>query len=401
MNVYLYKAKKNAKETVTGHIRASSQDEAVEFISRLGLVPVSVVVDQNTAEMAFAKKGKVKSKELYVFSQQLATLLKSGVPILGALDIINRQISNKYFSEIIGDIINGVRNGRALSDCLLEYPDVFSSLYVTMVNVGENSSNLREMLLNITFYQRKQEEFFSKVRMAMVYPVLMGIVGILTVYFILSFVLPKMMGLFESIKGGLPLPTRIVLAVSSALTQYWYVSVVVVLMIVFAWRYFQDSSKGKMLKNRILFSLPFWGDLLQKSDLTRFCRTFHLLMKSGVSIVNAIKIAIPILNNEKLKQHLREGQEKLTAGSSLSDIFKETDTIPQMMSYMMSVGDESGDLNDVLLDIAEQYEQEVDEKIKIITTLLEPLMILAVGLVVGLIVFAILLPIFQIDVFSY
>jgi len=364
-------------------------------------LPVSVVVQKgDVSDSSSAKLGKVKNKEVYVFSRQLANLLRSGVALLKSLDIIAEQTQHAYFKSVIANLAMGVKNGKTLSECLADYPKVFSSLYVTMVHAGEESGNLRDMLLNVAIYQKEQEDVMSKVRMALIYPVFMAFAGLASVYFILTFVVPKMSGLFSSMGNELPFPTVILLSISTVLSKGWLWVILVSATIAFVSARWIKSEKGKTAISYMMLNLPVFGEIVMKSEMSRFCRTLVLLLKSGVSIIKAINMSVPVLGNETIKGHLSKCESELTAGGSFGDSLMRSGIIPPMMGHLISIGEESGNLNDVLTEIAEAYEQEVGEKTKIMTTLLEPIMILLVGLVIGFIVFALLLPIFQVDVFA-
>ena len=401
MATYVYKAKKSTAETVTGKITAGSQEEAVELINQLGFLPVSVFPEEELP--ALRKRSlprRIKQKELYLFSRQLANLLKSGVSILRALQIISEQTGNGYFRKVIMDIHREVKNGKSLSEGLAQFPKIFSSLYVTLVHAGEESGRLQQMLVNIAMYQRRQAEIFSKVRTALAYPVLMAFVGVATVYFVLTFVLPKMMGLFNSIGEQLPLPTLILIKISYFLSHWWPALLIGIGGLTALLRLWGLSHSGRSAWSRVALHLPLFGPVILRSELSRFARTLVLLLEGGVSIIKALEISIPSLRNEIIKDHLLRCKKTLTTGGSFGESMKKSNEIPAMMGHLISVGEESGNLNEVLSEIADTYEQETNEQVKIMTTLLEPLMILLIGGVIGFIVFAMLLPIFQIDVLS-
>ena len=403
MATYVYKAKKDTAETVTGQIQANSQEEAVDLINQLGFLPVSVVPAEEVASSQSSSSRfprRIKTKELYVFSRQLANLLRSGVSILRSLNIISEQTENKYFRSVILQIAQEVKNGKSFSNSLRVYPKIFSSLYVTLVHAGEESGRLQEMLLNIAIYQKKQAEIISKVRTAMAYPILMAVVGVITVYFVLTFVLPKMAGLFDSIGEALPLPTVILMKVSGILSQWWLPVLLGLGGLFVLLRLWALSASGRAALSKIVLHLPLFGHVILRTELSRFSRTLVLLLEGGVSIVKALDISIPILSNDIIKAHLTRCKTTLTAGGSFGESMRKSNEIPAMMGHLISVGEESGNLAEVLAEIADTYEQETNEQIKVMTTLLEPLMILVIGLVIGFIVFAMLLPIFQVDVLS-
>ena len=398
MTTFIYKAKKSTAETVAGQITAQSHEEAVELINQLGLLPISVEPQINSGTaLDLSRPRKVKSRTLYIFSRQLANLLKSGVSILRALGVIEEQTSQGYFRKVISHIHYGVKNGQSLSECLTRFPHIFSDLYVTMIRAGEESGRLQEMLVSITEYQRRQEEITSKVRMAIVYPIFIGVVGVATVYFILTFVLPKMSGLFEGLGEALPLPTRMLLGLSTFLQRGGIWIILIAAISIFGFMRLRRG-RASFLSSPFLLRLPLFGEIILKTELARFCRTLVLLLKSGVSIVRGLQITIPMLTNDALRQHFEKCQQDLIAGGSLGKSIQQSPKIPAMMGYLIAVGEESGNLDETLEEIASTYEAETGEQIKLMTTLLEPIMILIVGAIVGFIVFAMLLPIFEINV---
>lgn len=401
MAVYAYKAKKNNAETVSGKINAHTEDEALDLIHQLGFLPVSVQLDsQEQIEQTSASGKRIKTSEIYVFSRQLSNLLKSGVSILRGLNIIEEQTENIALKAMVGEIIHNVKGGKSLSQALGQYPNSFSSLYITMVKAGEESGNLQQMLLSIAQYQKKEEELIRKVKTALAYPLLMGVLGIGTIYFILTYVLPKMSGLFESLGDSLPLPTVILLNISDFFNTYWFLFLIIIAGGLFFLQRWRHTQKGDRALSRYMLHIPLFGNIVLKSEIARFSRSLVLLMNSGVSVVRSLEISIPILSNAVIKNHLTKCKEDLLAGGSFGESIKESDEIPSMMGHLISIGEESGNLTEILEEIADSYESETNEQIKIITTLLEPILILVVGLIIGFIVFAILLPIFSIDILA-
>ncbi len=399
MPSYVYKAKKGLSETVIGHVDARDQDEAIELINQMGLLPIFVEQQNSSATKVrgFYRK-RVTIKELYRFSRQLVSLLKAGVSILRGLQIIAEQTPNGYFRQVIKDINLAIKNGKPFSECLLNYPNVFSTLYVAMVHAGEESGNLQEMLGSVAEYLKSQDEMYSKVRVALAYPILMLTVGMGTIFFILTFVMPKITRLFADLKD-LPMPTQILLNISDVMRSGWVVMLCSVFGIIIFAQMFFKTPQGRVLVSGFRLKAPFLGDFVLRVELARFCRTLSLLLNSGVPILRAIQIAVPILDNEILKKKFMRCQKDLAAGGTLGNSLLQFSIIPPMMSSLVGVGEESGSLSDSLSEIADAYEQETDELIKVMTTLMEPVLILTVGAVVGFIVFSMLLPIFQVDFF--
>ncbi len=401
MPVFQYKAKKKNAETVSGHILAADKNDAVDKINQLGLVPMTIKDEsQSFSERDFLRRGKVSTQELFVFSRQLVNLLKAGVSLLRALEIITAQIKNRHFQLVVQNIRYGLKEGKSFSEALAEYPHIFSFLYITLVKAGEESGHLRETILDMAEYLRRQEEIASKVRTALAYPILMALLGAGTVIFILTFVMPKMMNLYENFKQTLPVSTTFLIGLSVFLLNHAASIIVGVVFFFFIFQKWGNTKQGKRFKSQIKLKVPYLGNFLLHIELARFCRTLELLLKSGVTIVRAMQLSIPIINNDLIREQLMKCQEDLIAGRSLSQSIKEKSLIPSMMGDLISVGEESGNLSETIHDIAESYEQETNEIIKIMTTLLEPLMILTIGLIVGFIVMAMLLPIFQLDVLA-
>lgn len=401
---YNYKAKKGVGEIVNGNIEAQSKKEAIEKISALGYLPVYLEeskVPQDFIEPALNKpKGKIRSGEVTVFSRQLSSLLKSGVPILKALSIIKEQSENQNLKLVLEDIYNSIKNGGTFSSALESYPNNFPVLYVALVRAGENSGILAGALLRIADYRAKQEEMLSRFRMAMAYPLLMAVVGLATVVFMLTFVMPRLMGIFSNLGQNLPLPTQILLSVSQALRQWWPWILLILAGIVLFIRKELKTKTGKAYWSIFKLHIPIFGKFALKADLACFSRTLELLIKSGLPILKAIEIAIEVLGNEVIKEKLAVSLKALEQGGSFGMSLKDAKLLPLFMVNLISVGEESGNLAEALAEVADSYERDTEEMIRIMSSLLEPLMILGMGLIVGFIVVAMLLPIFEINIIA-
>jgi len=403
MPIYQYKAKMKNAETVLGRVDAQTREEAVEQINEMGLTPVLVEEGGAGSQMVsgeLRRPQKVLSKEVYTFSRQLANLIKSGIPILRTLELISSQIKNPYFRSVIERIYTEVKDGRSFSECLADYPLIFSNFYVTMVKAGEESGNLKGTITDVANYLHEQEQIMSKVRSAVAYPIFMAIFGLGTVSFILISVMPKITTIFENFDQALPLPTQIVMGLSDFMIHYWVWVLIGIFVLIGLIKQWDRTKEGRIYKSQVALALPLFGDFFLKVELARFCRTLQMLLKSGISIVRAIQLSIPVVGNEIIAGELRKCQEDLLGGRSLGQSLKDARYVPSMLGDLISVGEESGSLSSSLNDIADTYEQDTNEFIKLMTTLLEPVMILAVGGVIGLIVIAMLLPIFQLDVFA-
>jgi type II secretory pathway component PulF len=402
MPSYIYKAKKDAISAITGQISAQTEDDALEMIHQLGLIPVSI--EESNAEGVLFRdiqEVKIKDKELYLFSKQLANLLKSGVTLLKGLEVLSEQTKSVYFSRVLGEISIGVKSGRSFSACLSDYPAIFLPLFVAMVRAGEEMGKLRQMLNSVADFLKSQQEFSSKVRTALVYPVFMLVVGVSTVIFILTFVMPKMSVIFMDAGQSLPWPTRVVMSISHFFHAYGIQAALAGAVGLLAFNRWRDTAQGSILIGQFLLNLPYVRAFVLKVDLARFTRTMSLLLESGLTIIRSIEMAIPTMHNPQLKMDLLVSVQALAGGESLGRCLAKSNLIPPMMVQLITVGEESGSLQESLKDIADSYEADINETTKMITTILEPALILAVGAVVGFIVFAMLLPIFSMDIMAH
>ncbi len=399
MTIYKYRAKKGPKEIIEATLEAHSEKEAVEKISQMGYLPVYIEETKSSAAANIHTNkvfsGRIRSREITIFSRELASLLKSGVPILSAINIILEQAESHNFKSVLQNIYSEVKEGTTFSSALSRYPKIFPSVYIALIRAGEDSGVLPDALLRVAEYRLKQEEALSRFRMAMAYPVLMAVVGIGTIVFMLTFVMPRLMQMFLNMGQALPVPTRILISLSLRLRQWWFWAITAVVILII--RRQANTGPAKLFLSRLKLYLPVFGKFMLKAELSRFNRTLELLLKSGITILKAIEVAIPVVDNEIIKEQLKISYKELEQGGSFGKSLKNSKLFPTFMTNLIIVGEESGRLTDALSEIASTYERDTEETIKIMTNLLEPVMILIMGLIVGFIVIAMLLPIFEIN----
>ncbi len=402
--IYRYRAKKDPQNTVEGKIEARSEKEAVEKISLLGYLPVHVEEDSGAGQGSAAPGGvffsRIKSREVTVFTRELASLLKSGVPILRSIDIISEQSESSGIKAMFRSIYNSIKDGATLSSSFARYPAVFSSLYIAMIRIGEDSGSLPEVLLRIADYRAKQEEMLSRFRMALAYPILMAVVGASTIIFMLTFVMPRLMKIYVTMQQALPMPTRILIAVSDGLRLWWHWVIIGLIVVIFVIKKELNTSTGRMSLSLFQLRTPLVGKFILKAEFARFSRTLELLLRSGIPILKALDISIPVLGNEVMKGVLKNSYKELEQGGSFGRSLKNAKIFPVFMSNLIAVGEESGKLADAFAEVSSAYERDTDEAMRVMANLLEPVMILVMGLAVGFIVMAMLLPRFEINVFA-
>ncbi|MBP9732941.1 MAG: type II secretion system F family protein [Candidatus Omnitrophica bacterium] len=414
MPEFEYVAKDGPTRQVQGVVEAPNETEAVDLISRKGYLPVRVwpktSVSQARSAAAREKSAKAsesarwiggrgrREKQVIAFSRHLSAFLKNQIPVLKALEIIRDETHDARFRSVLETLHKDLKEGRTLSAAIEKHPQYFSQVFVAMVRSGENGSVLQETLLILSDYQKKQERLRGTVRQALIYPVFLMGAGLLTVLFILTFVVPRLTLLFNNMGQTLPLPTRIVIAAGNAMRYGWPV----VLFLAYGIGVWLPRRVRHILGaetwDRMRAGWPIVGPLLFKSELARFCRALHMSMTNGVPFLQGLEVAIPIVNLAHLRAAFLDAAARVRTGAFFGQSLRQTNVFPALVTDMIVVGEESGNLQDLLAEIAQVYEEEVDDHVRIFTALLEPTMIVLVGGVVGFVVLAMLMPIFEMDV---
>ena len=398
MPTFAYKAKQGPDKTVEGEIAAENRSAAVARLERMGCSPLSLEEVAGTRRaVSGSRLRKIKERDITVFTRQLAGLLRAGVPILRALTTIQQQTENASLQALIMEITGAVRDGRAFSESLARYPALFTDLYINMARSGESAGMLDEILMRLAEARENDDELRSRVLAAIAYPALVLSVGALSIFVILTFFLPRIMHLFEGTAVVLPFPTRMVLAVSSVFSHYWGILVIVAGIAVLLVRRYFKTETGRMALDGALLRMPVIGAFARDTDIVRFARTLALLVKAGILVDRALTLSGNTLMNRRLRAAvLAAADETVRQGATVATGFKRRPEIPEFVTNMVAVGEESGHLDEALLEVASFYQRELDRDLRQVTTLLEPVLILLVGIVVGFIIFAMLLPIFQI-----
>ena len=398
MPIYHYRAKKGPSKIVEGDIEASSKELAMKRIEEMGYFPIKLEEAASFTKSSLKVPGRVKPKNITLATRQLASLLRAGVPLLRSLEIISSQATEKSFKSIFEKIHSDIKEGGSLSSAISNYPRIFSNFYVFMIKAGENSAQLAQSLATIANYREKQQDIVSKVKSALVYPLVMLLVGLGTVIFMLTFVMPRLMDIFSDIKEQLPLITKILIFLSDFIKNNWpYLlgSICLIIFIILRERIKKYFNAGL---SRLKLQIPFIKNFELKKELALFSRTFFFLIRRGHTILKALGLTIPILDNQVFKKDFLRAKEELEDGASLGNSLKKSKLFPSFVISLISIGEESGRLDAALGELADNYEKELDGSIKIFTTLLEPVLILIMGLLVGFVVMAMLLPIFQINI---
>ncbi len=410
MPVYNFTAKKGTTEIVKSSLEAESQDKAVTMIEAMGLFPIKVVEKASESAPVQSQENaspniqpkregmrvsiKVSARDMDAMMWQLASLMKSNIPLLRAMALIANQTKNRSLKAVVSDMENHIRDGELLSGAMSKYPELFTNLTTSMIRAGEKSGSLDEVLHKLAGYREREQEIRRKIQAALAYPAIVVVAGIGTIFLMFTYFLPKLLKLFSGMKQELPLPTKILIAVTNFMSHYWWVFVIGFLFLIALVGKTKSGSRKKAIFDMITLRIPLINEFIKTSEIARFSRSLGLLLKNGIPVYESIELASNTLDNQALKDRLTESSAAiLNQGCTISESFKRSGVFPEFMINMIAVGEESGRLEASLSEIANAYEKEVEQTIKVMTSLIEPILILVVGGFVGFIVFAMLLPI--------
>lgn len=398
---FVYEAKSGPKDIVKGTLVADGKSAAIQKISQMGYYLLSLeeeseALSRSQSSMAYLSH-RIKLKDITDFTRQLSDLLEAGITIVKALDILYNQTDNKRLKMTILDIRDFCITGNPLSDALSRHPKVFSNLYVSMVRSGETGGMLEGILRRLSDFNEKQLEIQTKIRTAMAYPILMTIVGAGTVTVLITFVIPKIMIMFSDFGQALPIPTQILLGISTIIRKYWLILIGLLAVLAMTVMKIYNTREGRLAIDRFRLNSPVMGQLVKKVEIARFARTLATLLENGVPILEALNVVLKTIGNAVIKEEIEKAQTAVREGSSLAQGLGGSKTIPPAAISMIAIGEEGGHVEKSLLKVAEGYERESDEAIKIMMSLLEPALILVLGAIVGFIVISMLLPIFEMN----
>ena len=396
MPVYQYEALDRSGKTVSGIIDADAEDDARRKLRGMALYPTRIAVGAHTSP-AGGLFDRITAKEVSVFTRNLATLSSAGFPVIEALTSISDQIEHLMMREVVVQIREKVREGSPLSEALAMFPELFGSMFVSMVQAGERSGRLEDILFQLSDYLDKKEALKNRVLVALAYPILMTLVGAAIVTFLLVYIVPQLTVLFTQSKRDLPLPTRMLLGTSDALGQYWWAVLGVLVLAWFAFDRWSRTDSGGYTYDNIKLKMPVFGTLVRKIAISRFVRTLGILLQSGVPILQALDIVRNVVANAVIAESLEQTRKSVSQGSNLATPLRQSALFPAIVIDMISAGQKSGQLEKMLLKLAEDYDREVEGTIEMLTALLEPVIIIFMGLTVGFIVLAVLLPIYELN----
>jgi len=394
MPVFAYRGRSGGG-VVVGEIEADDRPGAVARLRAKGVIATSV--QERQAKAAAVKKvgGSVKDKDLAIYTRQFSTMVDAGLPIAQCLSILSEQSDSKTLRAVTTRITNEVQGGATLAESFKKYPKVFNDLFVNMLAVGESGGVLDVVLQRLSGYIEKAAKLKSKVKGAMVYPVTIIGVAVLVIIFMMIFVIPTFAQMFQGLGADLPLPTQIVMWLSNFTQRYIVVMVIVGAGAIYALKRYYATDQGSKVIDAFLLKVPVIGMLIRKVAVARFTRTLGTLISSGVPILEGLLITARSAGNRVVEATVMQARAAVTTGRTLSEPLKGSTVFPPMVVHMISVGENTGALDQMLQKIADFYDDEVDTAVTALTSLLEPIMIVFLGVVVGGLVVAMYLPIFK------
>ena len=383
-------------KTVKSSVQADSEAAAAKLISAEGLVPTDIRQGEGGLGGAFSGFGnKVKAKDRVLFSRQLSTLINAGVPLLQSLRSVNQQSASKPLQVVVSGVIGDVEGGSTLANAMAKYPRVFNQVYLSLISAGESSGTLDKALDRLAVQQEKEADLNSKIRGAMIYPVIVLLVMIAVVGFMVVKVLPQVKLLYDGMQGAsLPLVTRILLAISDFTIKYWWIVVIVLGVGAFFTTRWARTGPGKEVVDK--FKMKGWpmGKLFMKMYMARFTRTGSTLVASGVPLLQVLSITSSAVNNVHIERSIQRAAEKVKGGKSLADSLENDDNFLPLVPNMLRIGEQSGAIEQMMAKVADYYEKEVDTEVANISSIIEPVMMVLLGIVAFIIVAAVLLPIY-------
>jgi len=397
MAAFAYEAINAQGLEISGVIHAPDVSAAREQLQTRGLLPHSLAERKAAGERGAASAfKKVKPKSLQVFARQFATMIGAGVSVVQALVTLEEQTDDKYLADVIADVRSDVEGGIILSKALARHPKVFNRLFVAMVEAGESSGTLDTVLDRVATQIEKETQLKRRVKGAMVYPSVVVSFAFLVLTFMLLFIIPVFVDVFDSLNGDLPRLTQAVMNVSYATRHYWFIIFPAIGLLVFAFHRLKRTERGRRVWDRFKLRIPMRvGDVVHKIALARFSRTLSTLVSSGVDIIKALEITGATAGNWVVEQSLAEIRTRVHEGVPISQPLQEDPVFPPMVGQMVKIGEETGELDGMLGKVADFYEDEVDTSIQSLTSIIEPILMIGVGIMVGTIVISMYLPMFK------
>ena len=394
MSKFKYRAMNSTGEKINGDYEANSRDDVISMLSANGLYPLMVeeVIESTNIEISIF--DKVKTKDISIFCRQFYTMLDAGVTMNNALNILSKQLTNKKLKLAITEIEDDVKKGEMLSASMKKYDDIFPQFLVSMVESGEISGKLDEVMLRMSIHYEKENKINNKVKSAMIYPSVLSVVAVAAVIVIMTFVMPTFLEMFAETGTELPLITKVLISISSFMNKRWYIILLIVICFIVGFTYFKRTEFGQISLSKIKLKIPVVKNMNQMIIVSRFTRTLSTLLASGVSLTQSLDIIADIVGNKIAEEEVHNVRDRVFRGEGMYLPIKDSEVFPEMLASMVKIGEETGSLDGILEKTADFYDDELEQAIQTTVALVEPALIVVMGLVIGTIVLAIMIPMF-------
>lgn len=398
MTKFFYKAKDWSGKTIKGVLDSSDKTEAMESIKGSGLVLLSIAQESDSILNEIYKSlfSKIGVKQISNFTRQLATMMTSGLAMTDALSLLKNQTDRKSLMfEVLDHTLNTVQGGHSLSDGLQKYKKYFGEAYVASINAGEQGGVLEEVMSKLADNLEKESEFTSKVKGAMIYPVIVIIGMFAVVVIMMIFVIPKLMGLYTDFGATMPASTQALMAMSSFMTRFWFLIPIVVIGLLMTFKVGNKNDQFRLKIDTYKLKIPIIGVLIEKNVLANTIRTMSMLLSAGISLVEALKIVASVSGNELFKNAFLKISERVQQGFSIANSFEETGAFPVIVNQMVATGEATGKLDEILMKVSDYFATEAEQSVKSLTSAIEPIIMILLGLGVAFLVIAVLMPIYN------
>jgi len=397
MSTFVYKVRDRTGKIFTGSMEGENRSAVVSRLREMDYFITSI--NEKRRSFLISKKitlfQRIKFRDLTIFYRQFATMVNAGLTLVSSLDILIEQVENKSLSNVIKTIKSDVEAGSTLADAFAKQPQVFSEINVSMIRAGEIGGVLDEILNKIADLMEKEYALRQKIRSAMAYPTFIAVAAVIMTIFLLTFILPQFVGVFAQYGGELPALTMFLVVLTKLFNQYWYLFFITFAAIVFAFLAYIKTPNGKLNFDKLKLSAPIFGEINRKTAVARFTRILGTLIKSGVPILEALKVSSNAIGNLVISFAVTNAQTKIKEGQSISSPLAASGVFPPMVTQMIMVGEESGELEEMLINVSNFYDEEVDRAVERLTSIIEPVMMVFIALTVGIMIIAMYLPIFN------
>ncbi|MCK4245061.1 MAG: type II secretion system F family protein [Candidatus Omnitrophica bacterium] len=391
MPTYKYRVRDSSGKIVTGTVEAVTESAAISNLDASGYLPISVSLLKEKKSLSFLK-ARIKPRDLVIFTRQLATIVRSSIPILSGLTALSAQTENEELRRILSGVKANVEAGLTLSSAFAKYPDVFPELYISTIRAGETGGVLAKILEKLAELLEHEAETAANLKSAVRYPVSVIVALVSAFLFLTAFIIPKFSSIYASAGSALPLPTRMLILLSDILRRYWYLLIIGIFFIIWSLRRYIKTKKGQWQWDGLKLKIPIFGPLFIKMAMSRFAQMLSTLDQSGLPILRTLEVVSKTIGNVVIAKELEMVRESIEEGKSLADPLLESKLFPPLVSHMVAIGERSGTMDALLDDIQHYYDTEVNSTIKNLTTLIEPLLTVGLGIAVLFLALAMFLP---------